>query len=142
MRALPAFCLPLLAALACPVAAAVGTGSGFFVTGDGHIVTSYHVVAGSTAIRVRPQNGRELPAVIQRVDRANDLALLKVQASTIPLAVSASSGVRRGDTVYALGFPLVTIQGFEPKVTNGIISSRSEERRVGKECRSRGARSH
>ncbi|HKA38371.1 MAG TPA: bifunctional trypsin-like peptidase domain-containing/SEL1-like repeat protein [Burkholderiales bacterium] len=105
------------------MAAAVGTGSGFFVTGDGHIVTSYHVVAGSTAIRVRPQNGRELPAVIQRVDRANDLALLKVQASTIPLAVSASSGVRRGDTVYALGFPLVTIQGFEPKVTNGIISS-------------------
>jgi TPR repeat protein len=123
MRALVASCLTLLAAFACPAGAAVGTGSGFFVTADGHIVTSYHVVAGSTAIRVRPQDGKELPAVIQRIDRANDLALLKVSASSTPLAVGASSGVRRGDTVYALGFPLVTIQGFEPKVTNGIISS-------------------
>jgi TPR repeat protein len=123
MRALFASCFTLLAVLACPAGAAVGTGSGFFVTGDGHIVTSYHVVAGSTAIRVRPQNGKELPAVVERVDRANDLALLKIQASSTPLAVGASSGVRRGDTVYALGFPLVTIQGFEPKVTNGIISS-------------------
>jgi TPR repeat protein len=123
MRALFASCLTLLVFLACPAGAAVGTGSGFFVTGDGHIVTSYHVVAGSTSIRVKPQDGKELPAVIHRVDRANDLALLKVPASSIPLAVGASSGVRRGDTVYALGFPLVTIQGFEPKVTNGIISS-------------------
>jgi TPR repeat protein len=123
IRALLASGLSLLAVLACPAWAAVGTGSGFFITGDGHIVTSYHVVAGSTAIRVRPQNGKELPAVIQRVDTANDLALLKVSASSTPLAVGASSGVRRGDTVYSLGFPLVTIQGFEPKVTNGIISS-------------------
>ncbi len=123
IRALPASCLPLLAALAWPAWSAVGTGSGFFITGDGHLVTSYHVVAGSTAIRVRPQNGKELPAVVQRIDAANDLALLKVSATSIPLAVGASSGVRRGDTVYALGFPLVTIQGFEPKVTNGIISS-------------------
>ena len=122
-RALVALCL--LCGLAWPAAAAVGTGSGFFVTGDGYLITSYHVVAGSTAIRVRPQNGKELPAVIQRVDTANDLALLKVQGASTPLAVAPSSGVRRGDTIYALGFPLVTIQGFEPKVTNGIISSLS-----------------
>jgi TPR repeat protein len=121
IRALSAFCL--LCAVTWPAWAAVGTGSGFFVTGDGHIVTSYHVVAGSTAIRVRPQDGKELTAVIRRVDTATDLALLKVQASSVPLAVGESSGVRRGDTVYALGFPLVTIQGFEPKVTDGIISS-------------------
>jgi TPR repeat protein len=121
IRGLVALWVPLLAAW--PAWAAVSTGTGFFVTGDGHLVTSHHVVTGGTAIRVRTRDGKEFRAAIRRVDAANDLALLKIPVPSAPLAVGASSGIRRGDTVYALGFPLVTIQGFEPKVTNGIISS-------------------
>lgn len=103
---------------------ATSTGTEFFVTSDGLLVTNFHVVESTTRIAVRFPGSQEIrTANIVRVDRANDLALLQVEGRFVPVDVASSSEVRRGTYVYALGFPRLSIQGYEPKLTDGIVSS-------------------
>ncbi len=100
------------------------SGTAFFVTHDGYLVTNAHVVAGRDAIYVRTGVGDLLPVTLIRIDQRNDLALLKVDGrhfSALPIA--ASESVRRGTRVVTVGFPNVDVQGFEPKLTEGIVSS-------------------
>lgn len=76
---------------------------------------------------MRTPNGRVYPARILASDATADLALLQVQGtgSFRALGIAPTGAVRRGDGVLALGFPQIQIQGLEPKVTDGIISSLS-----------------
>jgi S1-C subfamily serine protease len=105
---------------------ALANGTGFLVTSDGYIATNYHVIDGAKEIVVRLKSGKELPAKIARIDQKNDLAVLKVEGSGFkPFIVQSSSDVKRGEKVYAFGFPQTRFQGFEPKLTDGIISSLS-----------------
>ena len=105
---------------------AQASGSGFFITSTGIAVTNFHVVENASAVHIIDAAGVKSEATILRVDRANDLALLQVnnRGSTF-LPVVSSSSIRRGEKVYALGFPRTSIQGIEPKLTDGIISSLS-----------------
>ena len=57
-----------------------GIGSGFFVRGDGVVLTNAHVVAGATTVSVALRDGTVYPARVLGADEANDLAVLKVDA--------------------------------------------------------------
>ena len=100
-----------------------GTGSGFVIDNQGHILTNNHVATaggGSGTLTVELNNGKTLPATIVGSDASYDLAVLKIDASDIPaLAFGASKDVVVGDGVIAVGAPL----GLDATVTSGIVSA-------------------
>ena len=97
-------------------------GTGFFITDDGYLMTSFHVVAGAMRVRVRTGEGT-FPAMLVRADAANDLAILKIDGPSHGLPLVASRNVKLGQAVFTIGFPNPDWQGLEPKLTKGEISS-------------------
>ena len=118
-----------LTLLAAPAAWAqrASTGTGFFITADGYFITCFHVVVNSGRITLRNLKGETFEARAIAVDRTNDLALLKAEVRDgvrfKPLPLGASGEVRRGAAIVTMGFPNISQQGIEPKVTDGIINS-------------------
>ncbi len=103
-----------------------GSGTGFIISDDGYIATAFHVINGAKLVQVRTSSGKIVDAAIVKTDPRNDLAILKIEGSGFkPLQIRSSLEVKRGDKVYAMGFPRVRDQGFEPKLTDGLISSLS-----------------
>jgi uncharacterized protein len=102
----------------------IGSGTGFFVTDNGYLISNYHVVKDAAQVRVVASSGTVLAKVVQ-VDTANDIALLKVEGnfSALPIAVSRTVGL--GDTVATIGFPDPGLQGFSPKLAKGEIAALS-----------------
>jgi TPR repeat protein len=100
----------------------LGSGTGFFITDDGYLITNYHVVRGATDVRLMTMHSK-VPAVVVEVDAANDLALLKAEGSYTALPIGSSFDVKLGDTVSTIGFPLPDVQGISPKFTRGEISA-------------------
>jgi TPR repeat protein len=98
------------------------TGSGFFVTEDGYFLTAFHVVEDASRITVRTRAGT-FAATLVKADKANDVALLKVNGKFPALPVTSSRGVKLGESVFTIGFPNIELQGFAPKLTKGEISS-------------------
>ena len=82
------------------------TGTGFAVSQDGHILTNHHVVADCAEVRVKPQVKEAAAAVIVARDPNNDLALLEASANLQALGYLDDRGIRPGDSVVAVGFPL------------------------------------
>ncbi len=120
----------LLAAFACVAtgvqAQQLSSGTGFFFSSSGHVATNYHVIQGQSSLAVRDFRGKILGAEVVATDQANDLAILKVEGSGFPhLSLRSSDQVRKGESVYALGFPNIAMQGLEAKITDGIVSSLS-----------------
>jgi TPR repeat protein/S1-C subfamily serine protease len=99
-----------------------GTGTGFFITTDGYFVTNHHVVEESSQIRVNSGNGIKIARII-RVDKANDLALLKVEGTFSALPIESSRPIALGNTVATVGFPNTSLMGFSPKLAKGDIAS-------------------
>jgi len=97
-------------------------GTGFFVTDDGYFVTCEHVVRGATSFHLRSPSGF-LPARLIKKDRTIDVAVLKVDGTFRAMPVAAQPRVKLGDTVFTIGFPNPDLQGVEPKLTRGEISS-------------------
>lgn len=114
-------------ALSLSVNAKVGSGSGFIVSNDGYVVTNHHVVDGADEIKVKIKGQAKLiNAKVVRLDKRNDLAILKIDGAGFkPMSIQPSSSIKRGEKVYAMGFPQIDIQGVEPKLTDGIVSSLS-----------------
>lgn len=98
------------------------SGTGFFITDDGYLLTCYHVVSNATYIKVGTKQG-VLSADLVQSDAANDVALLKVEGTFTALPLVASNSVRLGESVFTIGFPNPGVQGLEPKLTRGVISS-------------------
>ncbi len=97
------------------------SGTGFAVTSIGHVVTNAHVVDGAQKISVRV--GEKLfDAKLVAIDHQNDLAVLKLDAPTLPLKIGAGDPVSLGDEVSVGGFPNPSIQGSSLKLTRGVIS--------------------
>jgi tripartite-type tricarboxylate transporter receptor subunit TctC len=106
--------------------AETATGSGFFISANGHFITNQHVIDGADEVRIRTNDGRTYRARVIKAEAGTDLALLKVDEGQFrPLSITNSVGIRRGENVYTLGFPQIQIQGLEPKLTEGTISSLS-----------------
>ena len=98
-----------------------GLGSGVVVNADGHILTNYHVIDGAVDIKVEMPDKRTYTAKLVGSDQPSDLALLKIEANSLPaLALGDSDKVRIGDVVLAVGNPL----GIGQTVTAGIISAK------------------
>jgi S1-C subfamily serine protease len=100
------------------------SGSGFFITDDGYLISNYHVVKGATKVRLVTSAGTVDAKVVQ-VDAANDLALLKADGKFSPLPIAASRSAHLGGTVATIGFPDPSLQGFSPKLAKGEIASLS-----------------
>jgi S1-C subfamily serine protease len=99
------------------------TGSGFFISDDGALVTSYHVVKGASRVSVKTRQA-SFPAKIRKFDSKNDIAILEVSGSGFrSLPVASSSSAKLGEPVLTVGFPNPDLQGLEPKLTDGKISS-------------------
>ena len=101
-----------------------GTGSGFFVDREGHIVTNNHVVDSARAIRVRLHDGRTLEATKLGNSPADDLALLQVDPTEVsgidPLPLADSLEVVPGQLAVAIGSPFRNFNS----VTVGVVSGR------------------
>jgi len=103
-------------------AAPKGFGSGFIITEDGYVVTCQHVISGSKRLRVKTSEGIADAKLIAQ-DAKNDLALLKIEGSYVPVSFATAPSAKLGQTIFTLGFPMPDLQGFEPKVTKGVVSS-------------------
>ena len=100
------------------------TGTGFFITDDGYLISNYHVVKDAAQVRLLTRTGT-IPAKVVQVDEANDLALLKADGRFAPLPITSSRTVKLGGTVATIGFPNIGLQGFAPKFARGEIASLS-----------------
>ena len=107
------------------ITAGSGSGSGFIVDADGFVVTNAHVVGSSASVRVWLTDGRLLRGTVLERDTTADLALVQLEDTgpLTALAVGDPDGVRVGDEVLALGFPVSEAIGDNLTVTRGIISS-------------------
>lgn len=99
----------------------VGSGSGFFVSADGLIVTNKHVVADEQAdYTVITSDGAEHPAKVLARDTNNDIAIIKIDGQDFPApALGDSDTMRVGQTVLAIGNSLGE---FANSVSRGIVS--------------------
>jgi serine protease Do len=94
------------------------------ISTDGYILTNYHVVDGAEQIKVDLNDNRTLDAKVVGLDQPSDLAVLKIDATGLPvLALGDSEKVRVGDVVLAIGNPL----GIGQTVTMGIISAKGRQ---------------
>jgi TPR repeat protein len=100
------------------------SGTGFFITEDGFLITNGHVVKDAVEIRL-VTSARLIPARVVKVDSANDLALLKAEGKFAELPVASSRSTHLGSTVATVGFPNIVLQGFAPKLAKGEIAALS-----------------
>jgi len=99
------------------------SGSGFFISDDGGLISNFHVVEGASRILVKTKRG-VFPAKVVKLDQVNDIAVLKVSGSGFPsLPITRSGSVRLGDSVFTIGFPNPGLQGVQPKLTDGKVNS-------------------
>jgi serine protease Do len=97
-----------------------GAGSGVIIRSDGVILTNAHVVANAQAVEVGLADGRTLPGRVLGRDPSVDIAVVQVQATSLPVAPIADSDmVEVGQMAIAIGNPL----GLERTLTRGVISA-------------------
>lgn len=95
-------------------------GSGFIISKDGYVLTNNHVVEGAETVIVRLNDRREFIAEIVGTDPRSDVAVLKLDATDLPVVkIADSDDVKRGQWVVAIGSPF----GFDYSVTAGIVSA-------------------
>jgi S1-C subfamily serine protease len=100
-----------------------GAGSGFLVSGDGKIITNYHVIAHTKQATVRLANQDAYDTVqVLEIDKRKDIAILKIQAVGLPYVVLGhSAGVEVGETVFSLSNPLGDLD-LQNTLSQGIVS--------------------
>ena len=99
---------------------AFSLGSGFVISNDGYILTNHHVVDGADEIVVRFSDRREFTAEVVGTDRRSDLALLKIEATELPvLKFAKPDRLKVGAWVLAIGSPF----GLDYSASVGIVSA-------------------
>jgi S1-C subfamily serine protease len=99
-----------------------GTGSGFMLDGEGHIVTNNHVVEGAESIEVTLFDSTKVPAEVVGTDPANDLAVIRIDVpleKLAPVELGSSADLRVGQRAIAIGNPF----GLDWTLTTGVVSS-------------------
>jgi serine protease Do len=103
----------------------VGSGTGFIIDNDGHIVTNWHVVNGGSKFQVVFSDGTTKGAKLIGSDEISDLAVVQVDGD-MPgtIALGDSDAVQVGESVLAIGSPL---GNFQNTVTEGIVSATNRD---------------
>ena len=103
-----------------------GTGSGFVWNNLGHIITNFHVVQGTSSLRITLADNSEWDARVVGVSPDQDLAVLFINAPRTrlkPIAIGQSANLQVGQRVFAIGNPF----GLDQTLTTGIISALGRE---------------
>jgi serine protease Do len=98
------------------------SGTGFFVSRDGYVVTNAHVVERCSNPQLNSRFASTVSARVLTTDAANDLALLKGNLMPVQAAV-LRVGVKVGEEVAAFGFPLVGLLSTSGNFTRGNVSA-------------------
>ena len=96
------------------------SGSGFFITKDGYILTNYHVIEGASTVKVTAYDGTTYDAAVIGGDKDYDIAVIKVEGTDFqPVVIGKSGSVQIGETVAAVGNPLGELTF---SMSQGIVS--------------------
>ena len=105
-----------------------GVGSGIIYDANGWILTNRHVVTGASTLTVELRDGRTFTGTVYGIDTLTDLAIVKVEATGLPVAtLGKSDGLKVGQLVVAVGSPLGT---YSFSVTSGIVSAKGRDIQV------------
>jgi len=97
------------------------SGSGFFISDQGYIITNNHVIEGTKAVSIILSNGSEQEAAVVGADKYNDIAVLKTEGAVPAVASLGNSDLLQpGESVIAIGSPL---GDFKNTVTVGVVSA-------------------
>jgi serine protease Do len=101
-----------------------GVGSGFIISSDGFVLTNAHVVEGADEVLVTLTDRREFKAKVLGADKRSDVAVLKLEANSLPFLRMGDSGkIRVGEWVIAIGSPF----NLDNSVSAGIISAKARD---------------
>ena len=107
-----------------PEARPRGVGSGFIISADGYVMTNAHVVEDAEDVFVTLTDKREFKARVVGADKRTDVALVKIEASGLPVVRIGDVGrLKVGEWVMAIGSPF----GLENTVTAGIVSAKARD---------------
>ena len=96
------------------------SGTGFFITEDGYILTNHHVVSGASSVSVTLYNGESYDAKVIGSDEDYDIAVIKIDVTgATPVVLGDSSKLAIGESVAAVGNPLGELTF---SMTTGIVS--------------------
>ncbi len=99
----------------------VGSGTGFIIDDQGHVVTNWHVVTGGQEFLVILANGERRPATLVGADQVSDLAVVQMEGDVPAIVPLGDSDLAKpGQPVLAIGSPLGS---FTNTVTQGIVSA-------------------
>ncbi len=96
-----------------------GLGSGVIVSPDGYILTNNHVVEGATTVKVLLSDRREFTAKTIGTDPQTDIAVIKIDATKLPVLPLSGIKPEVGDICLAIGNPF----GVGQTVTMGIVGA-------------------
>ena len=121
--------IPSVVSITASTASGTSTGTGVIVSGEGYLVTNYHVIRQAQTIDVKLTDEREMEASLVGEDPVSDLAVLYIAADGLTSAeFGDSETLRVGDSVVAIGDPLgVELRG---TMTDGIVSAISRDVQV------------
>ncbi len=99
----------------------IASGTGFFVSKNGRIVTNHHVIEDAERMQARLDGGRKVPIVgVLATDKVRDLAVLQAAPGTYtPLPLGTSAKLQPGDQVIVIGSPV----GYSTTLSSGIIAA-------------------
>lgn len=96
------------------------SGSGFFITQDGYILTNCHVVEGGSSVKVTLYNGETYDATVIGSDEDYDIAVLKIDVTgASPVVLGDSGSISIGESIAAIGNPLGELTF---SMTTGVVS--------------------
>jgi S1-C subfamily serine protease len=102
----------------------IGSGSGFFVSSQGHIASNAHVIGVCRKVKVY-KDGEEIFLDILATDMVNDIGLVKGQFKNSQYLDIKVDGAELGEDIVAFGYPLVDKLSDSVKLTKGIVSALS-----------------
>jgi S1-C subfamily serine protease len=104
------------------VESGVGSGSAFYVSRAGHLLTNHHVVADAKFVRIKLSDGRSMVGEVLRSDRARDVALVQTDPIEFDALALRTGMPEVGDEVFALGSPFGA--ALSSSVSRGVVSAR------------------
>jgi serine protease Do len=100
----------------------LGSGSGFFISDDGYLLTNEHVVGGAKFVKIKTIAGKSLIGQVIRIDSIRDVAVIKTESSDAPALSIRKTVPAVGEKVYAIGSPYG--EELAGTLTQGVLSSR------------------